>query len=108
MSTMNEAQHAATGLEGVRYAVLRRHSGYAIVAVIEEGPFSHDVAHARVEKLNRPAGMVTKKEAADLLGLSVQRIEQMVSDGTLTKERIGRRAFITQCSVTDELQKRCG
>lgn len=105
---MNEAHGMRLGPEGARVAVLRRRGGYAVVAVIDEGPFSHDEAHQRAEALNRRPGLLTKAEAADLLGVSVKGIDFLVGECKLIKIRDGRRAFITQESVDAELERRNG
>lgn len=108
MSTMNEERGIKLGPEGARVAVLRRHGGYAVVAVIDEGPFSHEEAHQRAEALNRRPGMLSRAEAACQLGISVKGVDFLVTEGRLAKVKDGHRAFIPESSVQAELSRRNG
>lgn len=107
---MNEKGGFVLGPEA-RVAALRRHDGYAVVVVLDEGPFSHEEACAKVRDLSRhqTVGYLTKAETAGRLGLSQQGVDFLRREGRLdwTTGHNGR-VLISESSVRAELQRRNG
>lgn len=110
MTTMSETGSDSTRPQG-RVALLRRHGGYAICVVVDEGPYPHDEAVRRAAKLSpsepRPGGTVTKREAADILGITVKGVEYLRAQGLLTQ--VGRhkgKVLLALSSVNEHLDRR--
>jgi hypothetical protein len=105
---MNEKRGFVLGPEA-RVAALRRHDGYAVVVVLDEGPFSHDEACAKVRELSRhqTKGYSTKAEAAGRLGLSQKGVDYLRSQGRLewTTGHNGR-VLISDSSISEYQKQR--
>lgn len=110
MTTMNETPGFVLGPES-RVATLRRHDGYAVVVVLDEGPFSYSEAQARVRSLSshQTAGYLTKAEAARKLGITQKGVDFLRREGKLesTTGHNGR-VLIPESSVCAELDRRNG
>lgn len=104
---MNETGSDSTRPQG-RVALLRRHGGYAICVVVDEGPFSHAEATTRAALLRpEPADSVSKREAARILGISQKGVDYLRVQGLLTSEKDDRgRVRIHKASVDAELERR--
>lgn len=108
MSAMNDKRGFEIGPHA-RVTVLRRHGGYAVAVVLDEGPFSHEQAEAKAAELRRHAsGKLTKCEAAELLGITSKGVDYLRSQGILESVREGKRVVVTSESVHAELARRNG
>lgn len=88
---------------GARVTLVRRHRGYALAVVLDEGPFGHEEAQERLRQAQLViSGLVSRAEAANKLGLSVQQVDNLRREGKL-KSRDG---MITYSSILEELSRR--
>jgi hypothetical protein len=77
-----------------------------IVEAVPEGARPDAIEHALRSWRLRLGGWVTRADAADLLGLSVQRVDQLRRDGRLASRQIGDVTAIDVTSVNAELCSR--
>lgn len=93
-----------------RVAVLRRHDGYAVAVVVDEGPYTHEQAEAAASELRRRhAKKFTKSEAAKMLGIGIKGVDYLRAVGALSSERgDNRRVLIHADSVYAEMERRNG
>lgn len=98
MSTMSE-HLGPTPAPEARVTVLRRSGGYAVVAVMLEGPFSREEAAAKASELS---GLCSRSAAAKALGISPKGVDYLVERGKLTRNH----GQITKASVAQELASR--
>lgn len=87
MIRMSEARGFVVGPEA-RVCLVRRHDGYAVAVVLHEGPFDHETAQkVASSERRRRSHKLTKREAAQLLGISPKGVDYLRSQGTLTGEK---------------------
>lgn len=95
MTTMSEKRGFVLGPEA-RVCLVRRHAGYAVAVVLDEGPFDRDTAE-RVAASHRrlSSGTATKREVAKILGITTKGVEYLRSQGVLSSvsEENGRALF---------------
>lgn len=73
-----------------RVCLVRRHGGYAVAVVVDEGPFEHDAAELAASELRRRvSGKVTKREAAQILGISTKGVDYLRAQGVLPSDSEG-------------------
>lgn len=107
--SMSENRGFVLGPEA-RVCLVRRHDGYAVAVVLHEGPFDHETAErvAASERRHRTQ-KVTKREAAQLLGISTKGVDYLRSQGVLTSEsQDNGRVLIDASSVHAEHERRHG
>lgn len=109
MSDMSESRGYVIGPEA-RVVLVRRHEGYAVAVVHNEGPFSHDQAEQMASALRRQvSGKLTKADAASLLGISQKGVDYLRSQGLIDSEQQDNgRVLIDADSVRTYMDKRDG
>ncbi len=50
--------------------------------------------------------LISRKQAASMLGLSVQTVAKMISEGTLSPVRLGRRVLVRESDVRSVIEAR--
>lgn len=80
----------------------------SIAVIVDPGDYAteHDFERALSWWRRRIGGWVTKAEAADRLGVSTKRVDQLRKEGRLVSKRIGGVAAIDAASLDAELQLR--
>lgn len=80
----------------------------AIAVIVDSGDYAteHDFDRALSWWRRRIGGWVTKAEAADRLGVSTKRVDQLRKEGRLVSKRIGGVAAIDAASLDEEIQSR--
>lgn len=92
--------------------VVHRHGDRArrrsIACIVDEGPWAtdEDFERALADWRRRIGGWVTKADAAEQLGRSVQRVDQLRAEGRLSSRLIGGVVAIDLGSIQDELERR--
>lgn len=80
----------------------------AIAVIVDSGDYAteHEFERALSWWRRRIGGWVTKAEAADRLGVSTKRVDQLRKEGRLVSKRIGGVAAIDAASLDTELRLR--
>ena len=92
--------------------VVHRHGDRArrrsIAVIVDEGPWAtdEDFEAALAKWRRRVGGWVTKADAAEQLGVSVQRVDQLRTLGRLESRLIGGVVAVDLGSLQDELERR--